>query len=319
MGASVMTVRGPIEPDALGYTLTHEHLLCDITRPYWTAGEKTRLGSDFYFEDEEVVLEDEAVAIEELLYYKRAGGGSLVEVTPICLHRDPEGLRRISEATDIHVVMGTAFYFELHYPARVHNTSTNKLAAEFERDLTIGVDDTGIRAGIIGEIGTNRDYISPAEERVYRAASRAHLRTGAAITTHAVHGRIGLAQLDLLQEEGVDLRRVIIGHCDLHRHPDYHEAIARRGAVIEFDLINSWSAPSHPRLVQIILELIDRGYLSQIVLSQDICVRPYMRTHGGGGYAYLLTNFVPMLREGGLSNEQLDILLRENPKRLLAF
>jgi phosphotriesterase-related protein len=242
-----------------------------------------------------------------------------VEVTPVGLGRNPEGLRRISEATQVNIVMGCAFYFELHQPDWVQKTSTNALAAEIERELTVGVDGTGIRAGIIGEIASNRDYISPAEERCFRAAARAHLRTGAAITTHAVHGRIGLAQLDLLEEEGVDLRQVVVGHCDLHRYLDYYEALARRGAFVQFDLINSWSVRWQPILADFVVELRERGYLHQILLSQDNCVRPFLRTYGGGGYDYVLTKFVPMLRAAGVSTEQIDIILRENPRRLLAF
>jgi phosphotriesterase-related protein len=134
-----------------------------------------------------------------------------------------------------------------------------------------------------------------------------------------VHGRIGLAQLDLLEEEGVDLRRVVVGHCDLHRHLDYYEALARRGAFVQFDLINSWSVRWQPIVVEFVIELIELGYLRQILLSQDNNVRPFLRTYGGGGYDYVLTKFVPMLRAARVSDEQIDIILAENPKRLLAF
>jgi phosphotriesterase-related protein len=314
----VQTVLGPIDPDDLGRTLPHEHLLVDITRPYWTPADRERLGSDFYFEDEQVVLQDEAIAIEELGHFKGAGGSTIVDVTPVCLQRNPEGLRRIAEATGIQIVMGCGFYFEKHHSPRIRTTTTNDLAAELERELTSGVGETGIRPGIIGEIASTREYITPAEERVFRAAARAHRRTGAAITTHAVHGRIGLAQLDLIAEEGADLRRVAIGHCDTHRHLDYHEAIARRGAYVQYDLINSLTTRTQPVVVNLIRELIQRGYLRQILLSQDVCLRAHLRTYGGGGYAYLLTRFVPMLRTAGISDEQLQILLHENPKSLLA-
>jgi phosphotriesterase-related protein len=315
----VQTVLGPVDPDQLGTTLPHEHLLVDITRPYWTPADRDRLGSDFYFEDEQVVLEDESIAIEELRYYKEAGGSALVEVTPVCLHRNPPGLGRIAEATGVHIVMGCGFYFERHHSPRIRSTPTNELAAELERELTVGVGDTGIRAGIIGEIASSREFISPAEERVFRAAARAHRRTGAAITTHAVHGRIGLAQLDLLAEEGADLRRVAIGHSDTHRHLDYYEAIVQRGAFVQFDLINSLTTPTQPVLVSLIRALIAGGYLHQILLSQDICLRNHLHTYGGGGYDYLLTRFIPMLKAVGVRDEQVTTMLVENPRRLLAF
>jgi len=317
----VMTVQGPVAADTIGYALPHEHLLCDVTRPFWMPVDKERMGSDFYFEDEEVVLDNETVAIEELLYFKRAGGSMLVELTPICLSRNPQGLKRISEATGVHVVMGTGFYFDLHHSARVQTNNANELATEMVRDLTVGVEDTGIRAGIIGEIGSSRDYITPGEERVFRAAARAQLKTGAAVTTHAVHGKIGLAQLDLLEEEGVDLRRVIIGHCDLHRHLDYHLAIARRGATVEFDLVNSIPRQiyAHPKRAELVRYLIQLGYLRQILLSQDICHRAHLHTHGGGGYDYMINHFVPLLKDLGVSQEEIDIIMIENPRRILEF
>ncbi len=315
----VMTVRGPIDPDHLGPTLPHEHLLCDVTRPYWMPADRERLGSDFYVEDEEVVLSDESLAIEELGYFREAGGRTLVDVTPVCLRRNPLGLRRIAEATGVHIVMGCGFYWEKHHAPYIRTTTTRELAQQLEQELRAGVDGTGIRPGIIGEIASTREHITPAEERVFRAAARAHRRTGAAVTTHAVHGRIGLAQLDLLEEEGADLRRVAIGHSDTHRHLDYHEAIVRRGAFVQYDLINSRTVSTQGEVVTLITELVARGYLQQILLSQDICLRSHLRAHGGGGYDYLLTRFLPALRAAGLADEEIAILVVENPRRLLAF
>jgi phosphotriesterase-related protein len=227
-------------------------------------------------------------------------------------------LRRIAEAAGLHIDMGCGFYFETHHSPRIRTTGTQELAAELERELTVGVGETGIRAGIIGEIASSRQHVTPAEERVFRAAARAHRRTGAAITTHAVHGRIGLAQLDLLAEEGVDLRRVAVGHSDTHRHLDYHEAIVRRGAFVQYDLINSLTVPTHPGVATLVRELAARGYLRQILLSQDVCLRAHLRAYGGGGYDFLLTRFLPRLKAAGLGDEEIAMIIVENPKRLLA-
>jgi phosphotriesterase-related protein len=315
----IMTVLGPIRPEQLGPTMPHDHLLCDVTRPYWTPADRNRMGSDFYFEDELVVLEDEAVAIDELGHFTRAGGSGIVELTLPCLRRNPAGLKRIATASGVHVVMGCGFYFEKHYEPRIYTSSVNELAGEIEGEIVTGVGDTGIRPGIIGEIGSNRDFVSPAEERVFRAVARAQKRTGIAITTHAVHGRIGLSQLDLLMEEGVDPHRVAIGHSDLHLKIEYHEAIVSRGAFVQYDLINNLTVPSQPKRAALVAELIKRGYVEQILLSQDTCLRAHLRTYGGGGYGYLLTNFLPMLRDAGVSDEQIHQITVENPRRLLAF
>src|SRR5438045_224828 len=155
----VQTVCGPVEPSALGRVLMHEHLLSDM---YRVTGQTDH------------ILNDEALACEELGHLKAAGGTALVETTPIDLGRDPDGLRRISEATGVHVIMGTGWYRQPFYPPEIDRWDVNRLAEIMIADLTRGVGETGIRAGIIGEIGVDRDYATAAEERVLRAVARAH-------------------------------------------------------------------------------------------------------------------------------------------------
>jgi predicted metal-dependent phosphotriesterase family hydrolase len=179
----VMTVRGPIDGDQLGLTLTHEHLLLDLFRVTRIRDQRFR---------------DEPLMIEEAIRFKAAGGGTMVEVTNLGLGRDPAGLRRISEATDLHIVMGSGWYREPFYDHQyIGRRTTRDLADDFVRDIEVG-DESGIRPGIIGEIGADLAWVSPIEERVLRAAARAHLRTGLTITTHAIESPVGLQQLDIL-------------------------------------------------------------------------------------------------------------------------
>lgn len=142
---------------------------------------------------------------------------AIVEVTLRDLGRDPEGLRRISQESATHVVMGTGWYLEPYYPKEVYEVSAEQHAALMIREIEEGVlaaDGTRIRAGVIGEIGTHGGTLSPAEERVLRAAGRASNATGAAVTTHAFMYPTGVDQLSILEEEGVDPRRIAIGHVD---------------------------------------------------------------------------------------------------------
>jgi predicted metal-dependent phosphotriesterase family hydrolase len=136
-----------------------------------------------------------------------------------------------------------------------------------------------------------------------RAAARAHKRTGVTITTHGVRSPVGLAQLDLLEDEGVDLRHVVVGHCDLYPHPDFHAAVARRGAFVQFDTIGrgffEWDIRQR---LDWVMRLIDLGFMHQILLSHDVCMKPHLRAYGGQGYDYVLTGFVPRLRQAGLSD-----------------
>jgi predicted metal-dependent phosphotriesterase family hydrolase len=239
-------------------------------------------------------------------------------VTNRGLGRDPCALAEIARATGLNVVMGAGWYREPFYDRSINERTTNAIADEIVRDLMVGVDDTGIRAGIIGEIGADLHYVSAAEERVLRAAARAHAQTGVTITTHGVRSPVGLAQLDILEDEGVDLRRVVIGHCDFYPHPDYHLAVARRGAFVQFDSVGrgffEWDINQR---VDWVMRLIDQGFLQRILLSHDVCMKSHLRAYGGQGYDYVLTGFVPRLRQAGLSDEQIHTLTVDNPRSAL--
>lgn len=301
---NVMTVLGPISPDQLGFTSAHEHLLIDL---YWKTG------------DIKGLLDNEGLAVEEITYFKNAGGKSIVELTNIGLRRNPAGLKRIAEKTGLNIIMGSGWYRQPFYPHEIERRTTNDLAAEIVHDLTVGVGDTGIKAGVIGEIGVDVDYITPAEERVARAAARASRQTGAAIITHSVCYPIGLAQMDIFEEEGADLRKVIIGHADTYTDIDYHEAIAKRGSCVLFDGVGSpWLNPDK-NLVTMLVEIIRRGYIDHILLGTDRCFRTDMHSYGGTGYDHLINIFLPLLKEAGISDEQIQIMTIENPKRVLPF
>jgi len=296
-----MTVTGPVAGERLGVVLPHEHVFFNHMLEYRGDG----------------LMQDERLAAIELQPLAGAGCRTLVDVTSGGIGRQPEMLRRVSEATGLQIVMGSGWY---RHPfldrAYFDNHSTDEIAAEIVRDIEVGVGDTGVRAGIIGEIACDR-VITAAEERSFRAAARAHLRTGVTISTHAARWPVGMAQLAILGQEGVDPRRVIVGHSDTVHDPDYHVALAERGAWVEFDNVDGDSAYDNALEIEFILNLVRAGHLGRILLSQDICLRSQFATYGGIGYTFLLTTFVPMLREAGLSDEQVRIILEQNPRRAL--
>jgi predicted metal-dependent phosphotriesterase family hydrolase len=299
----VMTVLGPIPAAQLGVTLPHEHLLVDFFR--------VSMNGDG-------ILDDVPLAIDEVAQFKANGGRTIVEVTSGGLGRQPADLKRISEATGVHIVMGSGWYKERFFGPEVYETPTHLLADMIVRDLTEGVDGTGIRAGIIGEVGSMGSYIAPSEERVMRAAARAHRRTGVAIMTHAIRSPVGLDQLDILAEEGADLRRIIIGHCDSYPEPDYHEAIARRGAFVEFDRVQGKHEWETAKRAALVLSLVEKGYIEHVLLAQDICEKSSLRAYGGQGYSFVITHFAARLRAAGLSDAQLHTILVENPRAALS-
>src|SRR5919197_1105769 len=167
------------------------------------------------------------------------GGTALVDVTPAGVGRDPAWLAALSAATGLHIVMGAGWYRGAYYPPDllVDRRTVDELADVIVREAADGVGDTGIRPGIIGEIGTDKPWMTAQEERVHRAAARASRRTGLAITTHAVMSDVGLRQLGVFDEEGADLSRVAVGHADSFPSLDYYLEIIARGASVEFDFL----------------------------------------------------------------------------------
>lgn len=298
--SDVMTVLGAIEPGELGVVLPHEHILVNAVR--W---------------DAEIWIDDIDLAIEEVMLFRRLGGSTIVDVTSGGLGREPAGLARVAKETGVNIVMGSGWYHEGCYPQELWRKTTNQIADEIVRDLVQGVGATGIRAGIIGEVGCRADHVSPVEERVLRAASRAHHETGRSIITHGDFSPIGLAQLDIFEDEGVDLSRVIVSHCDSCTAPGYHTAVAARGAFVEFDLVrgnSQWEIDRHLRWIR---RLADQGYLDQVLLSHDVCKLKHLTAYGGFGYGYLLREFKHRLADAGFNEAERCTLFRTNPMRAL--
>lgn len=220
---AIVTVRGPIARQELGYTLSHEHLLCDL----WSL-----------VRSYDAILDDESLAARELRRFREAGGCAIIDVTSGGIGRDPLAVRRISEATGVHVVMGAGWYRESVYPRFISELDTNALADRIVAELTVGLDGTAVRAGVIGEIGTERKFITPAQERVFRASARAQRKTGVAIVTHTTHfGELALEQIALLREEGVAPQRISISHLGDRHDSAPLLAIARQGVYLSIDNI----------------------------------------------------------------------------------
>src|SRR5438105_10627695 len=273
-----MTVLGPVDAADLGIILPHEHILIDLRHHAFAV---------------EAILDDPDLAVEELQCFRTAGGGSVVDVTNRYMGRSIETQVRVAHETGLHVIASTGYYTELYYPPHIYQWSTNKLADEMIGELRLGIGDTGVRAGIIGEIGTMRDAISPAGERVFRAAARAHLQTGAPVSTHVLQDELAHDQMDLLQEEGVDLRTVIIGHQGDHRNIDYLASIAERGAFVQIDHVGMEFYQRDSARASLVAQLVALGYVDQILLSHDVCFKRLLHWWGGKGYDHVLTGFVP--------------------------
>jgi phosphotriesterase-related protein len=306
-----MTVSGPVPPERIGFTLPHEHTGISL----WHVPDRWD-----YWE----LTPDETLITDELRDFRRRGGSTLVDLTLPGVGRDPLRLRHLAGASGVQIVMGAGWYRGAYYPpeALIDRRSVDDLAAELIGEFEHGVAGSGVRPGIIGEIGTDKPWVSPSEERVHRAAARASKATGMAITTHAVMSPVGLAQLRIFEEEGVDPSRVVIGHADSYPVLDHYLEILDRGANLEFDFIGQRFASeeaAEPRLVELIVELLERGYGSQLLLSQDVCHNSQLKANGGFGYTYLQQHFLPTLRTAAVGEGEIAQMTTDNPRRILTL
>ena len=341
----VQTVLGAISAQELGVTMVHEHLLIDLTCLFQNpeeAGERARSREPVSLANlawvrrnwnsslDNLRLDNEALAIEEAMQLKLAGGGSLVEVSNIGLARDPAGLQRISRATGLNVVMGSGYYVDVAHPAGMDDKSEEDIEAEIVNDITQGVGPFSVRAGIIGELGCSSP-LTKNEIKVLRAGARAQQRTGAAISIHI--GRDPHSPVDIancLEAAGADLSRVVLGHMDRIAHPmPILTELASRGCSIAFDTFGqeTWVYPFNPsdrlsdvQRVDILVSLIEAGFGDKLMVSHDVGYKHRLDKYGGCGYAHILTTVVPHhMRRKGITEQQLQAILVNNPARMLAF
>jgi phosphotriesterase-related protein len=351
---SIVTVEGRIDPESVGPILPHEHVFGDFTdkldRPA-TAVDRSMARDDIDIENLHWVrknltsheaslrLDSLSDAIEEVGHFHRAGGDLIVDVTPKNVGGDPRRVRGVARETGVNFVHGTAFYVHYSHPDRVADMDVEDVAEEFVDDVRNGIGDTGVRAGIVGEIGAS-ERIRPAEEKCIRGGARAARRTGAPLSIHPPFHRDeddptskrALWCLDLAEEEGLPPERVILCHRDqskwLESDLQYQREIADRGAYVEFDLFGHPEAyheivddaqPSDLDRVRYVEEMVAAGHADRLLLSHDVFVKTVLRKYGGNGYAHLLETVLPILEARGMDEATLRQLVVENPRRVLAF
>lgn len=343
----VRTVLGDVAPRTLGQTMMHEHLLIGFGRWRREASRTEPANFDDPRSSEPISLEnrhwiafygrhprqyaldEEDIATAEAQRFADAGGGTIVDVTNPDLTRQPEVLKRISEATGLHVVMGCGRYVNGHHPLDMDQKSVDDLADEITNDVLRGADGTDIKSGIIGEIGTEYP-IHPNEEKALRAAAAAQGRTGAPVSIHPGRGiEAPLACMDILLSAGCDATRTIMGHLDrtLFELDDFL-ALAETGCYLEFDLFGQESShyvhapidmPNDAMRINLIIGLIEAGYGDRIVIAHDICQKTNLTHYGGHGYAHILENVVPVMLRKGMTEADIERILVHNPAEILTL
>ena len=314
----------PPEALANGATLFHEHVVgMNYSSPPPPPPQKPT-GPPYLPSDRPEPVD---LVVEELRAASRDGLGCIVDAAFRGRRRDSdiEALRTIATRSGMHVVVAGGYYLA-PYPAGVGERSEDEIAAELVADAR------GQRWGAFGEIGTSFEGIQPAEQKMLRAVSKAHLQTGVPIFSHTDHrgcARCAIDQLDAFEAAGVNPRTLCIGHLtDISPEDDpgwqTHKTIARRGAFLGFDtvgralgLANAKDIPETHK-VRMVLSVLEAGYENHVLLSADFASSRDLKANWGNGFSTVLVQFVPKLRHAGVDEKTIRKILVDNPRRFLA-
>ncbi len=345
LAGKAQAVLGLVNGDELGITLPHEHFFEDDTCVFVEPSDIR----ERQFAHEPVTLEnvgriryaplsnldnvvtfDEQNMIREALDYRLAGGSTIVDCTPVNLGRNPDGLVRISKATGVNVIMGSGYYREKSLGPEMNERSEEDIRDEIVRDVMVGVGTSQVRAGLIGEIGCSYPMMDN-EKKILLAAAQAQQLTGVPLSVHPGYSDTSALEIiSLLSEAGADISRTIMCHVDISVRPESTRLeLAKTGCYLEYDHIgmleyyypNVWTIdlPDDLRRVDEIMQLIEWGYLNQILVSTDASTKSSRSSYGGWGYIHILQNFVPLMRKRGVSEDEIHTILVENPKRIMCF
>ena len=282
-----------------GYTLTHEHMCIDLT-----PGD---LGTDSFTE-----------LCADLRELRRYGVHNIVDLTNQSMGRDAAYVRRLEEATGMNIIVSTGFYLERYSGALIEGRTIGELAREVVRDLREGVDGSDTKAQVIGEIAWSAPVASPLELRAWEALALAAVETGAPVSTHTSVGPQQLMQARFLIERGVEPGNIVIGHIEWHPDDEALKTLLDLGVYVGVDMIGKTVGEGDEARADVVAKAKAWGKLPQVMLSCDLCRKQDLKAAGGYGYAHLFERFIPMLVERGITREDVELMLRDNPRRWLA-
>ena len=336
----IKSVLGPISVENLGVTLPHEHIFIDMKHCVQKTGKEPPI---FYekislenrgevFTDPYAILDNAALesdlcferAVKEMEYFKSYGGQTVVDCTLDEIGRDPIALKKLSEITGINIILGCGHYYDrAHFPY-VKNATADELSREMITDLTVGIRDTGIRSGVIGEIGTS-DVMTENEIKSLHAAGMASVATSRPIHVHTgLYSENGEKIIKILTGEGVAPEKICIDHVDVVLRKDYIKRLLALGVYVEFDdfgkefYVNKASRFAYDlERILLLSELIREGHGDRILITNDICLKTMYRTYGGCGYAHVLRGVREMALENGIDESAYKTLTVNNPREFL--
>lgn len=287
--------------DRSGYTYCHEHLHIDLSEQK---------------ENIDCRLDQYQLLCDEMRDLQAHGVRNIVEVTNFYMGRNPHFIENLTRDTGINVLLSTGYYIEGFFPPELYQMSVADIAATMIKEIDVGIEHTSLKASVIGEIGSSENGFSETEKNVFRAAAMAQLETGKPISTHQSMSTMGRAQIELLKSCGASLEKVTIGHCDLRDNLDDLLWMLDQGCYVQFDTIGKNNYYPDSCRAQTLQTLCERGHSSQLMLSMDITRRSHLKANGGLGFSYLIDQFVPLLKRHGVSEQHIELMLKENPARL---
>lgn len=316
----VETARGPVAADQLGKVLIHEHVF--LMNMEYTLNYRP----DFFTED---TLDAAAARLNAI---KALGYDTVIDLTVLGLGRHVPSLIAVAERTGVNLILSTGVYtfdavpgpFEFHGPGLMVD-APEPMVELFVRDITVGMAGTGVKAGML-KCAIEAAGLRPGVERTMRAVAQAHVATGTPITVHtAPQEHTGLEVQRVLSEEGADLSRVVIGHCGDTGDIDYLMRLADKGSLLGMDRFGIDFTLSTQARVDTIAEMVRRGYGDRMALSHDCCVgwsdyfprfEDYRRAMPNHHLHHIHDEVLPLLRDAGVSEAQIDAMFTDNPRRL---
>jgi 5-phospho-D-xylono-1,4-lactonase len=302
----VMTALGPIEPDALGFTLHHEHVF--------------NLINPLSANDPDLILDDPARSLIDLELYFAAGGRGIVDMGPADYGRSVADMLQISQHSPVHIVLVTGHHKDLICAPYVKDDSVDAITKRNLRDLCDGIDGTSVRAGLI-KAGTSLDEITDVERRVLQAAARTQIASGTSISTHTERGTMALEQVEIMAAAGADPSRIILCHLDFQLgNRDYLIEVLKTGAYLSFDQWSKTKYAFDEDRATVLFALADAGYLDQVLVSGDLARKTNHTGYGGEpGFEFFIDRAPLFLMDAGFDAPSVRRIFVENPARALTI